>query len=138
MDTLYNGFSKNLTNFHTSSLTSIKQTPQTSDQPEIKEKYLVNSTRFIECQDSNDPFSPETLSAYEALSHEDGINNIDIRPRVLDSNTNEYTLLDSGSQCSVIKPDPGDVPDPSISLESVSGHKLECYGKKGNKYQNRT
>ena len=130
MDNLYNGFGKDLTNLNSSSLTSIKQSLNSSDQPTIKERYLVHSTRFIQCQSNHDPFSPEVMTAFEALSHEDGVNNVDIRPRVLDSNTGEHTLLDSGSQCTVIKPDPGDVPDPSISLESVSGHKLKCYGKK--------
>ena len=75
-------------------------------------------------------FIPETFTAYEAAFKIDGENDVDIRPRVMDNNTNTLTLVDSGSQCCVVNPDPGDVIDSSIKLESVSGDRIPCYGKK--------
>ena len=49
---------------------------------------------------------------------------------MLDGNTNKRTLIDSGSQCCVILPEPGDTVDNSINLESVGGDRVPCYGKK--------
>ena len=47
----------------------------------------------------------------------------------MDGNTNSLTLLDSGSQITVVKADPNDVLDSSINLESVGGDSLPCYGR---------
>ena len=77
-----------------------------------------------------DPSPPSSLCAYEAAQRFDGQDGLDFRPRVMDGNLKTLTLIDSGSQVTVIQPDPGDQVDPSISLESVGGDFLPCYGKK--------
>ena len=74
-------------------------------------------------------FKTEQFSAAEAAGRVDGQDDLDIRPRVLDGNTKSLTLLDSGSQCTVVKARPGDVLDSSIKLESVGGDTVKCYGK---------
>ena len=82
---------------------------------------------FSSCQ--SDPFTPCNYSAYEASLHVDGQDNYDIRPRIRDGNTNKLTLLDSGSQVSLVEAGPEDKLDPSIRLESVGGDLLPCYGR---------
>ena len=54
----------------------------------------------------------------------------DMRPHLLDKNTNSYVLLDSGAAVSAYPPDPGDQVDPSVVLKAVNGTKLKCYGYK--------
>ena len=54
----------------------------------------------------------------------------DMRPHLLDKNTNSYVLLDSGAAVSAYPPDPGDKVDPSVVLKAVNGTKLKCYGYK--------
>ena len=68
-----------------------------------------------------DPHFPRLLTAFEAAAHVDGQDGVDVRPRVLDANTGDNTLLDSGSQVTVIKAGPDDIIDESIKLESVGG-----------------
>ena len=147
MDTLYNGFTKQ--NELTSHLptASIKPDPssstaaESSSESKIKQTFIVNSARFSrefnvgrlaskKSVNSNDPLTPNSFTAFEATVLVDGINNIDIRPRLLDKNTDKLTLIDSGSQICVVAPDPGDKVDSSISIESVGGDKVPCYGKK--------
>ena len=55
---------------------------------------------------------------------------VDIRPRVWDTVSKSWTLVDTGSQVSVLKPSQGDVLRPDLLLESVDGSRLKCYGKK--------
>ena len=56
--------------------------------------------------------------------------NFDIRPRVFDNVTKTFSLVDTGSQCSVIRPVQGDALAPHLHLEAVDGSELPCYGKK--------
>ena len=56
--------------------------------------------------------------------------NVDIRPRVYDNATQEWVLVDTGSQVSVIKPGPNDKVNPLLRLEAVNGTEIPCYGKK--------
>ena len=51
----------------------------------------------------------------------------DIRPRFFDSQSRQWVLLDTGSQVSACKPDPGMVPDPRLRVEAVDGSELPCY-----------
>ena len=39
-------------------------------------------------------------------------------------------LLDTGSQCCVVPPNPDDKIDPSILLKTVNGIAFECYGQR--------
>ena len=78
---------------------------------------------------SPDPHTPQLLTAFEAAVHVDGQDGVDVRPRVLDANTGLQTLLDSGSQVTVVKAGPDDIVDNSIKLESVGGDTVKCYGK---------
>ena len=54
----------------------------------------------------------------------------DMRPHVFDKMTKNYLLLDTGAQCSAYPPDPGDKPDPKLTLKAVNGSKMKCYGFK--------
>ena len=54
----------------------------------------------------------------------------DIRPRVWDAQAKSWTLLDTGSQVSVLKPSATDVLNPNLRLETVDGSALGCYGRK--------
>ena len=125
-DNLYSGdnakIHSNLINHDLSNPSSIKPSPVNSEKEESK-VYSVFYTG------SADPFTPCDYSAYEAALHVDGQDNFDIRPRVLDGNTKELTLIDSGSQVCLVKAGPEDVLDPTIRLESVGGDILPCYGK---------
>ena len=55
---------------------------------------------------------------------------VDIRPRIWDAEAKSWTLLDTGSQASVLKPNQSDKVDPSILLETVNGQGMKCYGKR--------
>ena len=54
----------------------------------------------------------------------------DIRPRVFDHVSQTFSLVDTGSQVSVLRPVPGDIIQPHIRLETVDGSQMPCYGKK--------
>ena len=134
LDSLYNGYTKNVEieqNFFSSN--SIKQVI-----PEVEvgvlepagETFSINAVQIGGADPNSREFKSETVTAYEASKHTDGDNNIDIRPRLLNANNNQLTLLDSGSQVSVVRPDPEDSVDKSLNLESVNGQKIQCYGKK--------
>ena len=55
---------------------------------------------------------------------------VDVRPRVHDGISKEWVLVDTGSQCSVLKPGPDDRVNPFLKLEAVNGAEMPCYGKK--------
>ena len=87
-----------------SSLPDSKQVPQESSQLdyEIVPTHEISSASFDEL--------------------------IDIRPRIYDKIAKSWTLLDTGSQISVLKPGPEDVLDPRLQLETVDGSKMGCFG----------
>ena len=123
MDTLYGNKANNLPYRDSFSPHSIKQVPHEESPPE-NFALKVNSLSLMP-----EDFKSEIVTAYEAAKAVDGQNNLDIRPRVLDNITNTHTLLDSGSQCSVVVAGPDDIEDTSIKLESVNGDRVKCYGK---------
>ena len=57
-------------------------------------------------------------------------NKTDLRPRIFDKKTNQWILIDTGSQCSVTKAQPDDVLRPDLLLEAVDGSRLQCFGTK--------
>ena len=59
-----------------------------------------------------------------------GSNGEDTRPHLYDKKLKQYLLLDSGAQISACPPDPGDKPDPSITLRAANGSKMQCFGTK--------
>ena len=68
------------------------------------------------------------LSAFEALwSMERGV---DTRPHIYDKKLKQFLLLDSGAQISACPPDPGDQPDPTMTLRAANGSKMKCFGTK--------
>ena len=73
---------------------------------------------------------PDDLPAFQAMGWESGRQGVDLRPHLWDPKENRFMLVDSGSQCCAWPPDPGDKPDPSMSLKAVNGTKLQCYGLK--------
>ena len=54
----------------------------------------------------------------------------DIRPRDWDHISQQWMLVDTGSQVSVIAPSATDTVNPRLRLETVDGSHLPCYGKK--------
>ena len=84
------------------------------------------------------PDLPETnIANYEVLSPQEVFSaaleedeKFDIRPRVYDNATNTFYLVDTGSQCSVLRPVEGDSLAPHLRLETVDGSEIPCYGRK--------
>ena len=74
------------------------------------------------------PLPTEFFSAVEAASMSG--QDWDMRPHLLDKNSGQYMLLDSGAQISACPPDPGDQEDPSIAVKAVNHSRLKCYGYK--------
>merc|ERR1712015_28092 len=56
--------------------------------------------------------------------------NLDIRPRLVDSSSGEARLLDSGAQLSAAKKRPEDTLDNSINLVAVNGSRIPTYGSR--------
>ena len=130
LDSLYNGYNDELNkNDLTNKILSQNSIKRVHEENPAKKSFVINSTK-VKAAQTSDPFSPQTFTAFEAACRSDGQDDIDIRPRLKDGTTGQLTLLDSGSQCSVVNPDPGDKIDHSIKLETVSGERIPCYGKK--------
>ena len=55
---------------------------------------------------------------------------VDISPHIMDPESGEFLLCDSGSQVSAFPPDPGDVPIPNLFLKAANGSKMACFGHK--------
>ena len=55
---------------------------------------------------------------------------IDVRPHIFDKKSKQFLLLDSGAQISACPPDPGDTPDPTMTLRAANGSKMKCFGTK--------
>ena len=60
----------------------------------------------------------ELLCYSEAISATSS-KSMDIRPRVFDGISKQYLLVDTGSQCSVTKATPSDVPRTDVLLETM-------------------
>ena len=80
---------------------------------------------------SVDPFQPSlpegvVVSAAEAVNWSNP--SVDIRPRLEDKASGEFRLIDTGSQISACKRQPGDVQDDSVKLMAVNGSKIPTYG----------
>ena len=67
------------------------------------------------------------ISAIEAVSR--GLFEGDIRPKIFDKTTKEWTLLDSGSVVSCIPKKPGDKMDTQFRLRSVNGGSIATFGR---------
>ena len=75
-----------------------------------------------------DPNESEFITAFEAMSLND--NEVDVRPYLFDKKSGSHLLLDTGAQVTAYPPEPGDVPDPRMTLRAVNGSQLKCYGYK--------
>ena len=95
--------------------------PELSDNEDL----LISDSKTRPISES----SSEIITFNEAIAAA-SLTNVDIRPRIFDKITNQWILLDTGSQCSVTKPGPNDHLRPDLLLESVDGSKLPCYGTK--------
>ena len=71
----------------------------------------------------------QEVSAIDAIRN-DQIQGFDIRPKVFDSISKQWVLLDSGSCVSCHPAGPDDVVDPSFKLKSVNGGVIDTYGTK--------
>lgn len=69
----------------------------------------------------------EVIRSVDAVGWRPGLD-VDIRPRLYDKATNQYRLLDSGSQISATCKLPGDEIDESVRLVAVNGSKIKTYG----------
>ena len=54
----------------------------------------------------------------------------DMRPHIFDKRSKSHLLLDTGAACTAFPPDPGDIPDPKMSLKAVNGTRMKSYGYK--------
>ena len=104
---------------------------------ERKKVFCSKTKNWVEIIDPfNDEFltssviAPEEISAFESLSWKAGAQGVDMLPHLFDSNSQDFLLVDSGSQICTFPPDPGDVPDPHMFLRAVNGTRIQCYGTK--------
>ena len=81
------------------------------------------------CQNPSEIKKPEVISYSEAISATMS-GETDIRPRVYDSISKDYLLVDTGSMCSVTKPASNATVRPDLLLESVDGTNIPCFGTK--------
>ena len=73
---------------------------------------------------------PDTLPSLEAFGWEPGAHGVDLRTHVYDHVTQEWLLVNSGSQITAYPPEPGDQEDPHMCLKAVNGTKIKCFGYK--------
>ena len=71
-------------------------------------------------QNQAEPDSPEVCEVGQSPQEPE----MDIRPHVWDPILQKHLLVDSGSQVSAFPPDPGDIPDPKLSLKAANGSKI--------------
>ena len=71
---------------------------------------------------------PGEISAIEALKFKPGSYGLDIRPKVFDSKSKTWILLDSGSCVSCVPKKPGDKIDPNLKLRAVNGGSIATFG----------
>ena len=72
LDSLYNGYNaelnkNDLTNKHVLSQNSIKQVHQ-----EPRESFVISSTKATKSDQTSDPFTPQSFTAFEAACRSDG------------------------------------------------------------------
>ena len=94
--------------------------------PDTDEDILLSDPKY--CQASENQSEPEIMTYVEAISAARAEPTADIRPRIFDGVTQEWILLDTGSQCSVTKATPSDKIRPDLKLETVDGSRLHCFG----------
>ena len=70
----------------------------------------------------------DIVPALQALSHEDGQNNVDIRPHLLDKTNDVLYLVDSGSFVTATTKLPTDEVRPDILLTAANDTRIPCYG----------
>ena len=68
------------------------------------------------------------ISAIEAMNHSMGSFGLDVRPKILDKQSNSWILLDSGSAVSCIPKKKEDVMDQSLRLRAVNGNIIPTFG----------
>ena len=129
-------------------ISSVEWSPSSFHKPKIKEQwyqhysmpetYLDKSTftKFNSYKVPREESSPTTfitgdvVSAIEAINHIPGKFNVDIRPKIFDSLTKTWSLLDSGSCVTCIPKGPNDAEDSRLKLKSVNGGSISTYGTK--------
>ena len=68
------------------------------------------------------------IAAIDAIRHKPGSYGLDIRPKVFDNISKQWTLLDSGSCVSCIPKTDSDKIDPNFRLRSVNGSTISTFG----------
>ena len=68
------------------------------------------------------------IAAIDAIRYKPGSYGLDIRPKVFDSISKQWTLLDSGSCVSCIPKTDSDKIDPNFRLRSVNGSTISTFG----------
>ena len=86
------------------------------------------SDQAKQCQNKS-KIEPEVIPTHQAFAAQLD-QQVDIRPRFFDKNSNQWILLDTGAQCSCAPPSPQDSPDPNLAVEAVDGSLMTCYGRK--------
>ena len=94
---------------------------------EFISRWCQNSQTF---EDTPIPDDPEVISATQAMQWTPGYKKKDMRPRVFNKISQTYDLVDSGSAITVIPAGPNDETDHSLHLQTVSGQRVDCCGKR--------
>ena len=79
---------------------------------------------------SGSPAVPEIMPSLAAAQWSPGHKGLDTRPRLHDSLTNSFCLVDSGSAITAVAAGPNDVVNPKLSLVAANGTLIECCGYK--------
>ena len=101
------------------------------DRAVIREKWNSLSMAAMEVAASVNPYIPDlpigsVILAVEAASWiRQGV---DIRPRLKDSSTGKFRMIDTGSQITATCKGPGDKLDNSVKLVAVNGSRIDTYG----------
>ena len=73
---------------------------------------------------------PKFLSAMQASKWRPNTMGVDARPRIFDKIAKRHILIDSGAVTTIIPPEAHDSVDNSMYLQTVSGQRLQCYGRR--------
>ena len=98
----------------------------------IDHNLLLTDTKAVPSSETKPEIQPEPP---DFISYPEAViaalkNKKDLRPRIFDKETNQWILVDTGSQCSVSKAQLHDVLQPDLLLEAADGSRLKCYGTK--------
>ena len=102
-------------------------------KPVCQIQWEADVFKALEPVAEDDPYQTLSLgemSAVESVNHKQGSFGMDTRPKVFDSATQSWVLIDSGSCVSCVPKSATDKEDQSYTLKSVNGGVIKTYGSK--------